>query len=137
MVSAILMLDIDDFKLVNDTYGHTAGDLCLRAIGKVLLEFGTLHAITFYRFGGEKILGIFHRRDCGMKETVEALLETVRRTRIPLKGGQSISLTASIGYTEKGADYQEMIRIADQAMAAAKRRGKNQAACFDEKNALS
>lgn len=137
LVSAILMLDIDDFKLVNDTYGHTAGDLCLRAIGKVLLEFGTLHAITFYRFGGERILGIFHRRDCGMKETVEALLETVRRTRIPLKGGQNISLTASVGYTEKGADYQEMIRIADQAMAAAKRRGKNQAACFDEKNARS
>ena len=130
-VTAVLLLDLDDFKHINDTYGHPAGDQCLRAIGRAIREFGEEEHITFYRFGGEEVVGITGEQDFDGPRTAAGLLARVRETKIALPGQGSISLTASLGYTTKVCDCQQMIQTADQAMYAAKRRGKDQSACLD------
>lgn len=60
-IVGILMIDIDDFKLYNDTYGHQAGDECLKKISAYLLSFSQNHHITFYRYGGEEFLGVAYK----------------------------------------------------------------------------
>ena len=130
-VREVLFIDIDNFKLVNDNYGHDGGDSCLKTLGKILHDFGTANGITFYRFGGEEFVGLTsdHRLDIGKK--AEDLLEKIRNTKIHIRENTDIYITVSIGYTSKPEDYQNMIRRADKAMYKAKSEGKNRVACVD------
>ena len=130
-ITAVMMLDLDDFKNVNDTYGHAAGDQCLKVLGKKIRLFGEQNDITFYRFGGEEIVGIYRGEKDQITAKAEDLLDRIRKTDIPLKDGKTIAITASIGYTTKICDYQEMISGADRAMYAAKKNGKDRVICLD------
>lgn len=130
-VTAVVMLDLDNFKLVNDTFGHDAGDRCLKILGEKLTDFGLQHNITFYRFGGEEIVGLFRSSEENVSKTVSSLLELIRTQEIILSDGQEISVTASAGYTSIPGDYHDMITNADHAMYEAKKHGKNQSACLD------
>lgn len=131
-ITAIFMVDIDDFKDVNDAYGHTVGDKCLAAFGDALTQFGSDHDMSFYRFGGDEVVGIAHESVGRVSLLASSLLVTVRDLSVGLEAGKTLHLTASIGYTTVMHGYQEAIDTADRAMYMAKRRGKNQVACIDE-----
>ena len=130
-VTAIFMVDLDDFKNVNDAYGHAVGDACLATLGDLLNRFGTERDMSFYRYGGDEIVGIAHDEADLIPKLAADLLDAVRDLPIGLDGGVTLHLTASVGYTTKPRGYQEAIDAADRAMYAAKQRGKNQVARID------
>ncbi|MEK3882873.1 GGDEF domain-containing protein [Paenibacillus sp. PL2-23] len=122
----LAVIDIDNFKSVNDTYGHSNGDLVLRKVGALLKEIEA-EGIQASRYGGEEFTVIFS----GM-ETVHVLerLEFIRagteRLSFPELGGGIV--TVSIGYHAAGdsKDASALFQQADKALYSAKRSGKNQ-----------
>ena len=129
-VSDVMFIDIDNFKHINDTWGHDAGDECLKAIGQLAAAFGLQHNITFYRYGGEEIVGICHAGKEVVSMLAQELLKQISALRVH-HGSSDISLTASIGYAPICTDLPKMIQQADKAMYEAKKHGKNQTACLD------
>jgi len=125
---AFLLLDIDDFKLVNDTYGHQEGDTVLQRIaesGRSALRRGDL----FGRIGGEEFAAVFPgcAPDMAM-QIAERLQREIQRQNFQ-SGGTTFSITASQGLTNLGADDPSLETLygrADAAMYQAKRQGKNQ-----------
>lgn len=125
-VTAMLFLDIDGFKQINDTHGHVYGDAVLRTVSASMREAlpeGTLSG----RFGGDEfILCLTHATDgAGAIACAQALQRAIRRDVI-LPGGAG-ALTVSIGVcAEAGLSYDDMLLRADRAAYRAKQRGKNQ-----------
>jgi diguanylate cyclase (GGDEF)-like protein len=126
--ASLVMLDIDHFKKVNDTYGHPAGDLVLKEL--VTLAQRSLRAEdVFARFGGEEfgviLRGIHLRGAARLGERLRAALES---TTIDV-GGQSIRVTLSAGCASMvcctAASPEEMIGIADRRLYLAKTGGRN------------
>ena len=125
---ALLMLDIDNFKAVNDTHGHQQGDAVLREVARILRR--TCRAIDQpARYGGEELAVILPATDLSGAHT---LAERIRRAlhahAIPLEDGARLSVTASIGIAElerDGQDAPSLIALADAALYEAKRAGKN------------
>ena len=125
---SMVLMDIDDFKGLNDTHGHTAGDRMLRALADTVR--GQMRAVdTAARYGGEEFAMILPRTSM-----VEAYNQA-ERIRQQIAGchfsveGQVLSVTASFGiaaHPDGGADGAEaLIRLADRALYRAKRTGKN------------
>lgn len=122
----LLILDIDDFKIINDTYGHVAGDKILIFIANILKR--TLRdGDRVFRYGGEEFVIVLNRIDDALCKTIALrLLDLVRKNMI--YQGQSINVTMSIGTTRHREDDTEetlMVR-ADKALYIAKNSGKNQ-----------
>jgi diguanylate cyclase (GGDEF)-like protein len=135
----LLMLDIDHFKRVNDTYGHDGGDEALRRLGHVL-QTGTRGVDTAARIGGEEFAIILTETDFAHGlEVAERLRKTIRETDIPEAG----RVTVSIGlaeFTEPVRDGRELYATADAALYEAKRQGRdrvvsNTATTLDANNA--
>ena len=130
---SIVIMDIDDFKQLNDTYGHPAGDLLLRGIADIVRR--QMRAVdTAARYGGEEFSMILPRTTM-----VEAYNQAERiRREIAAFGlnveGHQLSVTASFGisaHPDSGADGSEaLIRLADRALYRAKRTGKNRVELF-------
>jgi two-component system cell cycle response regulator len=119
------MLDVDRFKLVNDTHGHAAGDEVLREIVQRVL--GVMRPYdAFGRFGGEEFLVIVP--GCGEKELRE-VLERVRRaiSRTPIVvDGHEVAVTASLGGVVRAGDSADrLIARADDALYTAKEHGRD------------
>jgi diguanylate cyclase (GGDEF)-like protein len=120
----LLVLDIDHFKQVNDTYGHEGGDEALRRFGHVL-QTGTRGVDTAARIGGEEFGIILTETNFerGL-EVAERLRKTVAEMDIPEAG----RITVSIGlaeFSEPLRDGRELYASADAALYEAKRRGRN------------
>ncbi|MCR5723929.1 MAG: GGDEF domain-containing protein, partial [Treponema sp.] len=62
-IGGFFMIDIDHFKIFNDTYGHQAGDSCLLQLGAAFLSWGAEHGFTFYRYGGEEFIAVGNQSD--------------------------------------------------------------------------
>jgi diguanylate cyclase (GGDEF)-like protein len=130
-----LMLDVDDFKQINDTHGHQAGDEILRQIGALLRR--TLRVTDFIaRYGGEEFTIILPRTNAaGANRVAEKLCSTFMLHGFALPSAP-IYLTVSIGvscYTATDhLDAQQLISRADNALYHAKRSGKNQVCFADE-----
>lgn len=131
---AVLFVDLDYFKVINDTLGHLAGDQLLQAVGKRMRE--TVRELdTVARFGGDEFVVLLDL----VKDPAEAsrlahrILERIRR---PFEiSGREAQIDASIGITlnEKGhADPVSVLRDADVAMYRAKTMGRGRVALFDE-----
>ena len=124
---AVLFMDIDRFKEVNDTYGHEFGDLLLRAVAQRLTK-SVRQSDTVARIGGDEfvlILETVHQ----IGET-EAVANNVRRALArPINIGEhEMKVTVSIGisfYPENGEDADTLLRAADYAMYLAKKEGGN------------
>ena len=132
---AAIMIDIDKFKLYNDSYGHTQGDKCLRKVGQCLKEFEKKHGITFYRFGGEEFSGFC--KNYTMEEMdglCEELNDMVRQMNIPHCQSQKKVVTISVGYAfgnlEQLVSMESLLEKADQALYAAKNSGRDQALSY-------
>jgi diguanylate cyclase (GGDEF)-like protein len=122
---SVVMMDIDNFKELNDTHGHQAGDQVLRAISSIVRR--EMRAVdTAARYGGEEISFILPRT--GVVEAYN-VAERVREQISAFQSEAGLSVTASFGvasYPESGAaDAEELLALADRALYRAKRTGKN------------
>lgn len=125
----LLIMDIDNFKLVNDTLGHPQGDEVLRVVGKILREEARAVDLPA-RFGGEEFVMGLAETDKGSAYAVaERVRERIAHTVYDsITGGAPISITVSIGVaamTEDAMTLDELIEAADQALYRAKNNGKN------------
>jgi diguanylate cyclase (GGDEF)-like protein len=128
---ALAMIDLDDFKAVNDTYGHLQGDQVLQRVSEVLRRISRVSDEPA-RYGGEELAVILPGTDLEGAYTVgEAIRAAVERLELPLPGGGTLSVTVSIGVsaTEGGVtDSASLIDAADVALYEAKHAGKNRTA---------
>jgi diguanylate cyclase (GGDEF)-like protein len=123
------MLDIDDFKNVNDTHGHLQGDEVLRRIGRIL-RAASRGIDEPARYGGEEfVVALPETGPVGAAELGERIRERIEQEMVPLGGGNgTLRVTASVGVAslpDSAADVQGLIAAADAALYAAKRAGKN------------
>jgi len=125
---SVLMLDLDNFKDVNDTHGHQRGD-------SILIEFAeragaALREIdTFVRYGGEEFVCLLAETDIsGARTTAEKIRQTISSDPFTAVGESPVSVTVSIGvacYPLHGSGYQSLIEAADQALYRAKEDGRD------------
>ncbi len=129
---ALLILDLDHFKRINDTYGHQAGDKALKVFADFLLSFSQRNAISG-RVGGEEF-AIFVGGLTG--SAADRLASEICRAASLLKvehGGQMINLTVSIGLTDTrmtNPEFEKLYAEADMALYRAKKTGRNRARRF-------
>jgi diguanylate cyclase (GGDEF)-like protein len=123
----LLVLDLDNFKTINDTHGHLAGDKVLIFVGNILKK--TLRdGDKIFRYGGEEFIIILNRIDSQhCNKIADRLLNLIRSNKLIYKG-VSLNITASIGATNYiSKDTPEsLIARADEAMYKAKKNGKDQ-----------
>jgi len=137
---SVLMLDIDDFKELNDTFGHDAGDAMLRSVARVL-ENAVRSGDIICRYGGEELVVIAPGMGTNDAATLaERLRRSVEATTISW-GEQTLSATVSIGAASwpvvRVSTPEELVSIADQAMYHAKRTGKNRVSLSDGERFLA
>jgi diguanylate cyclase (GGDEF)-like protein len=123
----MLMLDLDDFKQINDNYGHVAGDKILIFISNILKQ--TLReGDKIFRYGGEEFIIILNRTDnIFCSKIANRILELIRANNLIYKG-ETLHATASIGTAVfiEGDTPDTFISRADKALYQAKKNGKNQ-----------
>ncbi|MGH2981297.1 MAG: GGDEF domain-containing protein [Solirubrobacterales bacterium] len=128
---SVVMLDLDDFKEINDTYGHLQGDRVLREVGRVLRS-ESREVDEPARYGGEEFaIALPETRIDGAMEVGERIRRRLDGIRIPLDGDGEIAIRASVGVAgspEQPADTRTLIKAADQALYRAKQQGKNRTA---------
>lgn len=115
----ISMMDIDNFKKINDTYGHPVGDKCIHLVGEKINEISS----KGYRYGGEEFLIIFENSEVS---EVCAIMENFRKN-IENSKIDAVKFTISIGVSDKynSTDIQKIIEQADERLYKAKKTGKN------------
>jgi diguanylate cyclase (GGDEF)-like protein len=120
------MTDIDDFKQINDRFGHIAGDKVLIFIAK-LLKKALRDGDRVYRFGGEEFIILLNRTDQQGATLVAERLLTLCRNNKPLFQNQQIAVTLSIGMTKicEKDTMDTVIDRSDTALYRAKNNGKN------------
>lgn len=123
-----LFFDIDNFKQINDTYGHHAGDLVLRAVGDCCLK--TLREIDILgRWGGEEFVALLPGlKSDDIRDTAERLRVALSEIEVDVQQAASISFTVSIGASclkSKDSSVNSLMRRADIALYSAKSNGKN------------
>lgn len=127
--TSLLLVDLDHFKSINDTYGHSAGDEILRiAAQKLKAEVRDCDSVL--RIGGEEFAVLLPNTPAADAERVGERLCLAMRLSCAIEGAGTISVTASIGGTwcqRKSADLARLSRAADEALYAAKRQGRNRA----------
>jgi diguanylate cyclase (GGDEF)-like protein len=132
---AAMVIDLDGFKRINDSFGHDAGDYCLQVIGQRMRA--VLHADdTVARIGGDEFLAVVGSlKDSGPAATIAQQL-IMEISRPITRGDKRLQLGASIGialYPDHGSDHDSLRREADQAMYAVKQHGKNAFAFVNER----
>jgi diguanylate cyclase (GGDEF)-like protein len=127
----LVMLDIDDFKAVNDTYGHQQGDVVLREVAKIL-RASSREIDEPARYGGEELAVVLPGTDLdGAHQLAERMREGVEALRLPIIGddtAEPLQVTASFGAAALPAsadDARGLVAAADEALYQAKRAGKN------------
>lgn len=125
----LVLLDLDDFKQVNDSYGHPTGDRALQAIAKCIQT--TLHeGDIFGRLGGEEFVAVMKNVDeLDVRERVEELHQRIGSSEFTAETKEKLTITASLSYlaTSKPlSDFDELYSILDQALYQVKMNGKNQ-----------
>lgn len=125
----LLMIDLDSFKKLNDTWGHVVGDRALRVVSEVMQSIVGAKAGCLARMGGEEFALLLPECDvAAAAEMAERLRSAVAAIRLPEARGV-VQMTASIGvgfWERNDGDYLPMMRRADAALYAAKHSGRNQ-----------
>ncbi len=131
-VLSLIMLDIDDFKQINDTYGHLQGDKVLRMVGRVLKD-ESRGVDEPARYGGEEFAVVLPETGIeGALDLAERVRARIESEQVPRAGGAgTVSVTASVGAASmhgSASGAEALIAAADAALYEAKRAGKNQVA---------
>lgn len=125
---ALLWIDFDHFKDVNDTYGHAAGDSVLKSVSR-LLEDSVRSVDWVGRFGGEEFVIVLPEMEMAeARDTADRLRQQVSAAPQPLGDGNTVPLTISIGvavYPGHGVTGAQLRAAADRAMYRAKEQGRN------------
>jgi diguanylate cyclase (GGDEF)-like protein len=132
---AALMMDIDHFKSVNDTYGHAVGDEVLAFIGRILNR-RFRHTDISGRYGGEELCVWLPQTDTtGVKLLAEDIRKQIAQQVFAVEGG-SFSITVSTGIAtiqdSHPVDFNDLMKKADEALYVAKNSGRNQVRVFGE-----
>jgi len=131
---SLFLIDIDGFKAINDTYGHTAGDMALQIVAAQMMKnFRTMDSC--FRYGGEEFMALLPETDsAGAMVAAERLRNRISETDfLPVPGDKPVRLTVSIGISEYHEDctLDDLVRFADLAMYAAKNAGRNRSISYD------
>ena len=127
--TALLFIDVDDFKTINDSYGHLIGDEVLRSLANCIKSNVRLEN-NAVRFGGDEFVVILENTGA---EEAYSIAERVRSCagELAFSGGESVfHITLSIGLIEGAAPLNELLEKADRAMYASKNKGKNKTTLF-------
>ncbi len=125
---AVIMMDIDHFKSINDTYGHLTGDDVLRELSERIQGL-TVDGAVFARFGGEEFAVVAVESDIeAAKVLAESCREIVQNTPFETSSGP-LEITISVGVTSPNptslSDHESILEVADQRLYEAKRAGRN------------
>ncbi len=135
LIYGFLLLDIDHFKRVNDTYGHDAGDTVLKELS-LLLEETTRGEDVVIRWGGEEFLVILkNTQDHSLAQMAEKIRKSIQALEISVSRKKTISKTCSIGYVRfpfcrkfpAAISFEDTVNLADYALYHAKENGRNRA----------
>jgi diguanylate cyclase (GGDEF)-like protein len=131
----VAMLDLDHFKLVNDTYGHQAGDRVLQQIAELLRQ-SARDIDRLGRYGGEEFIALLPSTDSeGGAIFVERVRTAVERHAFTIDGERPLRMTVSAGVAtypnDRILNTEMLVRSADEALYAAKARGRNRVVRFD------
>jgi diguanylate cyclase (GGDEF)-like protein/PAS domain S-box-containing protein len=131
---AVLMLDIDHFKAVNDKYGHQAGDTVLKTLAELMTDL-IRPADKVARYGGEEFGLVLPETDeSGALAMAERIRTAVAGRSVELEDGHLINVTVSIGaavFADPSDTEQDVVGRADQALYAAKQAGRNRVATLN------
>ena len=123
---SVMMLDLDHFKKINDTYGHLCGDLVLKKVSELILQ-SLRHSDIFARFGGEEFVIILPNTNvAGALKLAERIRKTVEQYDFRCQG-KKIPVTISVGITSVALNdsVHSLLERADEALYEAKRGGRN------------
>jgi diguanylate cyclase (GGDEF)-like protein len=130
---AFLMIDLDHFKQVNDTYGHLNGDAVLAELAAII-STGARESDVCARYGGEEFAMILHETtEAGARTLAERIRSKVAAASFP--GGLKLTVSIGVAATDEPALFTTLIERADQALYAAKQGGRNQVRVVDMKSA--
>lgn len=124
---SIAMIDIDNFKMINDTYGHAAGDTILVKVAESLHE-STRSSDYIFRYGGEEFLIVLvETTKTEAYSIIERLRKRIQEKSIHIQKDDSVTVTISAGVAVYNGhpDYECLIKVADDALYQAKANGKN------------
>lgn len=128
----LVIIDIDDFKHINDTYGHMFGDQVIRRVAEIMQELIGQRGVIG-RFGGDEYVILLEKVQT--REQLKTLLKTIAK-EFALAFDPKTHVTASIGVSEypvDGTEYEELMRKADKALYLAKEKGKNRHIIYEER----
>lgn len=128
----LVIIDIDDFKHINDTYGHIFGDQVIRRVAEIMQELVGQRGVIG-RFGGDEYVILLEKVET--REQLKTLLKTIAK-EFALAFDPKTHATASIGVSEypvDGSEYEELMRKADKALYLAKEKGKNRHIIYEER----
>ena len=128
----VMMVDVDNFKKINDTYGHQTGDKVLASIAKVIKE-SIRECDIVGRYGGEEFIVIVKDDKNSYLKIAERIRNNVENTVINIGENEIIKVTSSIGITKMDATdktFQQIISEADKALYEAKNSGKNKVVAY-------
>jgi diguanylate cyclase (GGDEF)-like protein len=129
---ALIFLDLDHFKLVNDRYGHAVGDAVLRAVSGLLKNSVGRGVDIVSRFGGEEFVVLLPGTDLKGGEIVaERIRAMVEQLEVPHPGGAlRITISAGVAEVEPGVDAEGLLQRADEMLFKAKQAGRNRVAAW-------
>ncbi len=128
----VIIMDIDDFKCINDNYGHLFGDEVIRKVADTLRQVVGVRGVIG-RFGGDEFLVLIE--ESMNREAIKTMLKTIAK-KLYYVFDPKFNITCSIGvtvYPDDGMNYEELLGKADKALYIAKEKGKNRHIIFDEK----
>ncbi|WP_223066341.1 EAL domain-containing protein [Paenibacillus caui] len=124
---AIMIMDMDRFKMINDSLGHIYGDLFLREMSERIRQFTRDYPVSLARIGGDEITVLYN--NCNEKEAAELAERLIRNIHRPFRlKDNNFFVTASVGiamYPDHGEDSVKLLKHADAAMYEVKKNGKN------------
>lgn len=127
---AVLMIDLDNFKDVNDTFGHKAGDDLLKGVAGAL-KHRLRQTDILARVGGDEFAAVLPEADADQAQIAADEIVKTLRQQVAMLGDQSIRATASVGVALfDGLSAEEVLALADQSMYEAKQAGRNRVAMY-------
>jgi len=125
----VLLIDIDNFKNINDNFGHQIGDIVIKSLANIFINTIRQSDIAI-RYGGEEFLILLSSTNLHQAEILaEKIRANVNNTKIKYSGSKELSFTISLGLStvkENDVDINATIQNADKALYIAKESGKNQ-----------
>ncbi len=124
---SVLIIDVDKFKQINDTWGHNIGDEILRRVSQIFYD-NVRSSDYVFRYGGDEfVIVLTESAQIDTLRTAERIRSRVEKTKVKAPDGDDIPLSLSIGVAMFNGhpDYERLIQMADEALYIAKKRGRN------------